>query len=170
MTHRDTTFSQDVVAQNQHSMCVSLRHNIEITQEHHGEIVLDLNQSGHWVRGFEIVGGFVPFSVEKAVSPFSPVQPSLKTVMPGTVTYDSVADAAFFYLEYAPWFVSLDSSEQSALKKVSHSVNPTAIYGLDKLGGLVIVKVSLADVTGSMDQFLKLFRTGGAGGPPFPRP
>lgn len=99
----------------------------------------------------------MPFSVANAVFPFSPVDPSPNAAMPGTVTYDSEADAAFFYLQYNPSFAVLAPSEQTELKRVSHSVNPTAIYGLDKRGGLVWVKVSVADVAGSMDQFLKLF-------------
>jgi uncharacterized protein YuzE len=157
--HREATFSQDVVEQNEHSLCVLLRRNIDVMQERRGEIILDLNHSGNWVRGFEIVGGFVPFSVDKAVRPFNPVQPvSLNSDKSGTVTYDPEADAAFFYLQYAPWVASLSPSEQSQLESVSHSVNPTAIYGLDKSGGLVLVKIPLADVTGSTDQLLKLFR------------
>jgi hypothetical protein len=74
------------------------------------------------------------------------------------VTYDPEADAAFFYLEYDPNFARLAPSEQAELKKVSHCVSPTALYGLDNSAGLVWVKIPMADA-GPADRFLQLLRT-----------
>ena len=111
------------------------------------------------LRGIEIVGGFVPFSVARAVSPFNPVRPVFPNPPEaGTVTYDPEADAAFIYLEYDPSFAQLAPQAQGELKTVSHSVNPTATYGLDDQGGLVWVKIPIADVSGPVEQLLRLLR------------
>ncbi len=152
-------FSQRLVAESPNVVCVHLRDSVEAVEKKQGEIILDINRSGNWVRGFEVVGGFVPFSVAKAVTLFDPVRPGFHlTPKPGTVTYDPEADAAFFYLEYGSSFNVLGPSDQSALKVISHSINPMAIYGLDKVGGLIWVRIPVADVSGPADQFLSLLR------------
>lgn len=153
-----TTFSQRLLVESPDMVCVNLREDREAVQEKSGEVILDINRSGNWIRGFEIVGGFVPFSIAKAVSPFSPPRPVPPRIPePGTVTYDPDADAAFFYLEYDPAFDLMTPHDQAELKVVSHSVNPTGLYGLDELGGLVWVKIPIADA-GPADQFLSLLR------------
>jgi hypothetical protein len=152
-----TTFSQNLTVESPELIRVLLRHGLEAAQQKQGEVILDLNRSGNWVRGFEIVGGFVPFSVEKAVRPFEPVMPIPNVVVPGIVTYDPQADAAFFYLEYNPSFTGLTPNKQVELNVVSHSVSPTAIYGLDDFGGLVWVKIPIADLAPA-DRFLQLLR------------
>jgi|SRR5690348_4471734 len=153
-------FSQKLLLESQDFVRVYVRHNIEAVQQKRGETILDINRSGNWVRGFEIVGGFVSFSIAKAVSPFGPLRPGLGAPPePGTVTYDSEVDAAFFYLEYDPIFVQRAPSEQSELKVVSHCINPTALYGLDSSGGLVWVKIPIADA-GPAERFLQLLRRG----------
>ncbi|MFI5059046.1 MAG: hypothetical protein ACHQLQ_12740 [Candidatus Acidiferrales bacterium] len=151
-------FSQKVVAESTELVCVYLRNGVKAVQQKRGEIILNLNRSGNWVPGLEIVGGFVPFSIEKAVRPFEPVMPEPSARWPGTVTYDPQADAAFIYLEYDSRFAQLTPQEQVELKTVSYSVNPTATYGLDDQGGLVWVKIPVADLAGSVDQFLQLLR------------
>jgi uncharacterized protein YuzE len=152
-------FSQKVIAESSDIVGVYLRDSAEAVQQKQGETVLDINHFGNWVRGFEVVGGFVPFSVAKAVAPFNPVPPAFPgAVEPRTVTYDAEADAAFFYLEYSPRLTLLTPEEQANLKAVSLSVNPTATYGLDRLGGLVWIKIPVADLSGPADQFLQLLR------------
>lgn len=152
-------FSQKIAIEDPSLVCVRFREGVEPVVEKQGETILDLNRSGNWVRGIEIVGGFVPFSVARAVSPFNPVRPRFpKAPEPGIVTYDPEADAAFIYLEYDPSFAQLAPQAQAELKTVSHSVNPTATYGLDDQGGLVWVKIPIADVSGPPEQFLQLLR------------
>jgi len=154
-----TAFSQRLVLESPDLVCVHLRDGVEAVQQKQGEIILDINRSGNWVRGIEMVGGFVPFSIAKAVSPFDPVRATFPQIpATGTVTYDPEADAAFFYLEYDPNFTRLTPNEQAELEVISHSVNPTALYGLDDSGGLVWVKIPIADA-GPADQFLQLLRT-----------
>lgn len=158
MTIRRAAFAQKLLAESPDKICVCLREGAQAVQEKQGETVLDLNRSGNWIRGIEIVGGFVPFSVAKAVSPFNPRQPGFPVAPePGTVTYDPEADAAFIYLEYDQDFARLTSVEQAELRTVSHSMNPSATYGLDESGGLVWVKIPIADA-GPADRFLRLLR------------
>ena len=114
------TFSQKIVAEKPSLVVVRLREGVEVTVQKQGETILDLNRAGNWILGIEIVGGFVPFSVAKAVSPLNPVRPAFpKAPEPGTVTYDSEADAAFIYLEYDPTFNGLTPQAQAELKTVS---------------------------------------------------
>jgi len=151
-------FSQKLLAEVPERVCVYLREDVGAAQEKQGEVILDINRSGNWVRGFEMIGGFVPFSVANAVSPFHPVRPEPPRIPePRTVTYDPEADAAFFYLEYDPRFSRLTANGRAELQMISHSLNPTALYGLDGSGGLVWVKIPIADA-GPADQFLKLLR------------
>jgi|SRR5215470_71895 len=124
-----------------------------------GEAILDLNGFGNWVRGLEMLGGSVPFSLRKAVEPLGSM--SFKQPLqhePGTVTYDPEVDAAFIYLRYDAALDSLTAQEQIGLKTVSHSINPSVTYGLDLRGGLVCVGIPVADVTGSIEQFLRLLQ------------
>ena len=144
MTQR--VFSQKIMVESSSLVSVYLRETTESVSHKQGEVILDLNHSGSWVQGLEIVGGFVPFSVAKAISPFEPVRPTFPDApKPGTVTYDPEADAAFIFLEYDPSFAALTLQAQRKLKKVSHSVNPVATYGLDERGGLVWIKIPVAD-------------------------
>ena len=92
------------------------------------------------------------------MSPFNPVRPVFPNPPEaGTVTYDPEADAAFIYLEYDPSFAQLAPQEQAELNTVSHSVNPTATYGLDDQGGLVWVKIPVADLSVPVE-LLRLLR------------
>jgi len=137
---------------------LSMRQAVE---EKHGEIIFDVNERGNWVHGFEMVGGFVDFSVEKAVRPFKPKRPNFSEVHPRTafVTYDPDADAAFVYLNYTQSATKVPDDVWAELMTVSQGVNPSALYGLDADGGLVWVKIPIADVIGSLGQFLELVRT-----------
>ena len=154
------SFSQRIALEGSDAVRVHLSGGAEAVRQEQGEVVLDLNDLGNWVRGFEVIGGFVPFSVERAVSPFCPVRPAFPSVpMPGTVTYDPEADAAFVYLEYNASFNSLEPQKRTQLSAVSHSVNTTATYALDERGGLVWVRIPIADLSGTMDRLVELLRT-----------
>jgi uncharacterized protein YuzE len=160
MNHKSgPAFSQRIVIESPGVISVCFREGALPILRKQGETILDLNRLGNWVRGIEIVGGFVPFSVAEAVSPFNPVPPTFPEMPnPGTVTYDPDADAAFMYLEYDPDLAQLTPQSQGELKTVSHSVNPTATYGLDRQGGIVWIKIPVADITGTAEQFLRLLR------------
>lgn len=124
----------------------------EVASEHRGEIVVDLNLDGHWIRGFEVIGGIMDFSLSAATKPF------LSSRSGGLgVTYDEEADAAYFYLPYGRRFAKLRKDEQQAAEAYSHSVNPTGLYRFDAQGGLLGVIIPTADAVRSMDDFLFFF-------------
>ena len=124
----------------------------DVAVERRGEIIVDLNQDGHWIRGFEVVGGMMDFSLSAATKPF-------RSLRSGTlkVTYDQEADAAYFYLPYGRRFNKLRKVEQEAAETYSHSVNPTGLYRFDTQGGLLGVVIPTADAVRSVDDFLFFF-------------
>jgi hypothetical protein len=140
-----------IVADPSGNVRVQLR-NGEVAAERRGEVIIDLNNDGHWIRGFEVVGGMMDFSLKAATKPFlSSRQGGLK------VTYDDEADAAFFYIPYGRRFTKLRKDEQQSAETYSHSVNPTGLYRFDGQGGLLEVVIPTADAVRSVDDFLFYF-------------
>jgi uncharacterized protein YuzE len=124
----------------------------QVAVERRGEIIIDLNHEGHWVRGFEVIGGIMDFSLKAATRPF------LSGKLDGLrVTYDEGADAAYFYLPYGRRFTKLRRDEQQSAETYSHSVNPTGSYRFDALNGLVSVLIPTADAVKNVDDFLFFF-------------
>jgi uncharacterized protein YuzE len=123
----------------------------EVAVERQGEIIVDLNHDGHWIRGFEVIGG-MDFSLSAATKSF------LSSSLGGLrVTYDGEADAAFFYLPYGRRFTKLPKEEQQSAETYSHSVNPTGLYRFDAHGGLLSVVIPTADAVKNVDDFLFFF-------------
>lgn len=123
-----------------------------VALERRGEIIVDLNHDGHWIRGFEVIGGMMDFSLRAATKPLlSSRLGELK------VTYDEEADAAYFYLPYGRRFMKLRMDEQQSAEIYSHSVNPTGLYRFDAQGGLLSVVIPTADAVKSVDDFLFFF-------------
>ena len=140
-----------IVADAGGSVHVQLR-NGEVAVERRGEIIVDLNHDGHWIRGFEVIGGMMDFSLSAATRPF------LYSKLGGLkVTYDEEADAAYFYLPYNRRFTKLRRDEQQSAETYSHSVNPTGIYRFDAQGGLLSVVIPTADAVKSVEDFLFFF-------------
>jgi hypothetical protein len=121
-----------------------------VAVERRGEIIVDFNRDGHWIRGFEVIGGMVDFSVFAATRPFPSSNPDGLRVV-----YDGDADAAYFFLPYGPRFTSLSSEEQKAAQTYSHSINPEALLRFDQEGGLLSVVIPTAGA--AVDDFLFFF-------------
>jgi|SRR5579884_1517574 len=110
-----------IVADASGNVLVQLRDG-EAAVERRGEIIVDLNHDGHWIRGFEVIGGMMDFSLSAATKPF------LSSRLGGLrVTYDEEADAAYFYLPYNRRFTKLSQHERQSAETYSHSVNPTGL-------------------------------------------
>lgn len=140
-----------IVADPSGNVRVQLR-NGEIAAERRGEVVVDLNHDGHWIRGFEVVGGMMDFSLKAATKPLlSSRQGGLK------VTYDEEADAAFFYIPYGRRFTKLPKDEQQSAETYSHSFNPAGLYRFDAQDGLLEVVIPAADAVRNVDDFLFYF-------------
>jgi hypothetical protein len=133
------------------NVLVQLR-NGHVSVERSGEIIIDLNHEGHWIRGFEVIGGMMGFSLKAVTKPF------LASKLDGLrVTYDEEADAAYFYLPYGRRFTTLRRDEQQSAETYSHSVNPTGLYRFDTQGGLISVVIPTADAVKNVDDFLFFF-------------
>jgi hypothetical protein len=61
------------ISQDRQYILIALSNDRQAVQEKKGEILLPLNEAGNLISGFEMVGGFVDFSVAKATEPFNPV-------------------------------------------------------------------------------------------------
>jgi hypothetical protein len=140
-----------IVANPSGNVLVQLRDG-QVAVERRGEIIIDLNHEGHWIRGFEVIGGMMGFSLKAATKPF------LSGKLSGLrVTYDEEADAAYFYLPYGRRFAKLRRDEQQSAETYSHSVNPTGLYRFDAQDGLVSVVIPTADAVKNVDDFLFFF-------------
>jgi hypothetical protein len=140
-----------IVADASGNVLVQLRAG-EVAVERRGEIIVDLNHDGHWIRGFEVIGGMKDFSLSAAAKPFLYSKPGGLSV-----TYDEEADAAYFYLPYNRRFTKLGRDEQQSAETYSHSVNPTGLYRFDAQGGLLSVVIPTADEVKSVEDFLFFF-------------
>lgn len=126
--------------------------DVEVAIERRGEIVVDLNLEGHWIRGFEVIGGMMDFSLKIATSPFLSAKPGGLTV-----TYDNEADAAYFGIRYGSRFAKLSQQERQFAETYSYSVNPTGLYRFDVRGGMVSVVIPTADLVRNVEDFLFFF-------------
>jgi uncharacterized protein YuzE len=133
------------------NVLVQLR-DAEVVVERRGEIIIDLNHEGHWIRGFEVIGGMMNFSLKVATKPF------LSKKSNGfRVTYDPEADAAYFYLDYGGRFQRLGPDAQRSAEQYAHSINPAGSYRFDAQDGLVSVIIPTADAVKSVEDFLFFF-------------
>jgi uncharacterized protein YuzE len=118
----------------------------ETATEVDDEVILDVDHSGHWIRGIEIIGG-VAFDLARAVRPFNPKRP--REAGRHGVSYDADANAAFFYIEMRPLHAGSAAT-------YSHSITPPARFGLDKQGGLIWISFSSKEGNESVEDFLAL--------------
>ena len=139
-----------IVADSTGNLHVYLRDG-EVAVERRGEIIVDLNRDGHWIRGFEVIGGMVDFSVFAASQPFPASNPGGLRVV-----YDGDANAAYFFLPYGPRFTNLTQEEQKAAQTYSHSINPDSLLRFDAQGGLLSLVIP-TDAVKNLDDFLFFF-------------
>ena len=123
----------------------------EVAVDRRGEVIIDLNRDGHWIRGFEIIGGMVDFSVFAACQPFPASNPGGLRVV-----YDGDANAAYFFLPYGPRYTNLPPGEQQAAQTYSHSINPESVLRFDAQGGLLSVVIP-AGAVNNLSDFLFFF-------------
>ncbi len=125
-----------------------------IASEVRGDVLADLNESGNWVRGLEVLGSRNQPTLQKSLSHLAG-KVSIEGVR---VTYDPEADAGFVYLPYAPSEkVQRAIQENPLLTKVSYSVeDDSAVLGLAADRSLVLIrfKVPLSE---PLDRFMELF-------------
>src|SRR2546427_832243 len=153
---------QKILVEKGDEVVLLLRPDAQVTQQKVGEAILDANQFGNWVGGLELLSVFLDFSLEKAVRPFGPVPISLNTSYPpGTVTYerDDGDEMVYIYVLYDEAVRSLPHAERARLLKIDHQIeNPHCRFGLDCEGGLVYVRLPMADLSSPPETLLALLK------------
>jgi hypothetical protein len=126
--------------------------DVEIVRDEPGEVIIDLNGRGNWIRGIEAIGGMPGISLRCGMLPF------LNKRSVGLVaTYDGEADAAYFRLQYGARFNAMSPRQREALTAYSHPINPTGIYSLDAEGGIASIMFSVSDAVENIQGFLMFF-------------
>ena len=153
---------QKILVEKGDEVLLLLRPDVQVTEQKVGEAILDVNQFGNWIGGLELLSVFLNFSLEKAVRPFDPVPISLGTSDPtGTVTYekDDGDEMVYIYMLYDDNVCSLPHQERALLLKIDHQIeNPHCRFGLDSEGGLVYVRLPMADLSSPPETLLALLR------------
>jgi len=128
-----------------------------VMHEFTGDVIADVNKKGNWIRGLELLGSGMRFSLQQVLSSFSRGSQPQNDL---TATYDEDADAGFLYLPYAsPNSVERDHRSDPSLLKSSHSVeDEKALFGLDADKTLVFIRFMIPP-TERLEDFIQLFRT-----------
>jgi hypothetical protein len=134
-----------------------------VVHEFTGDVLADVNRMGNWIRGLELLGSGLRFSLERALSSLAP-QPSAVSVQNPqsklTVTYDEDANAGYLYLPYAsPASVEQDRQSNPLLLKSSYTVeDDRAMFGLAADKTLVFIRFKVPS-TEDVEKFVQLFRS-----------
>jgi hypothetical protein len=137
--------------------------DVPIAYEFTGDVIADVNRMGNWIRGLELLGSGIQFSLQQALAPLAPESSGASVQHPQsklTVTYDEEADAGFLYLPYAsPSSIEQDHQANPLLLKSSYSVeDEKATFGLAADRALVSIRF-VVPPTEQMDNFMHLFRS-----------
>lgn len=132
-----------------------------VVRQFSGEVLADVNRNGNWIRGLELLGSGIPFSLQRALSSLAPQFRSSpgphKTL---NVTYDEDANAAFLYLPYAsPLDIERQGRTMPLLLKTSYTIgDENALFGLSADKTLVFIRFKIPS-SENQEKFLELFQT-----------
>lgn len=132
-----------------------------VEHEFTGDVVADVNRLGNWIRGLELLGSGLSFSLQKALASFAPELSAASVQQPQsklTVTYDEDANAGFLYLPYpSPATVERELRSDPLLLKCSRSIeDDEARFGLAADKSLVSIRFAVPS-SEQLDTFLQLF-------------
>ena len=142
-----------------------------VEYEFTGDVIADVNGTGNWIRGLELLGSGSRFSLGEALRTLNPEHlgairgPESEL----RVTYDPEADAAYLYLPYAS---SLELEREHVSNpgpfKSAYSVeDDEAMVGLAPNKSLVVIRfrVPPAERIEDFVRFFKPAKQNGAGAP-----
>jgi hypothetical protein len=129
--------------------------------EFSADVIADVNNTGNWIYGIELLGSGLQFSLERALASFAPEKTSgsVRRIQNKlTVTYDEDANAGFLYLPYAsPASIEQEAQSNPLLLKSSYSIeDDKATMGLAADKTLVFVRFVIP-AREKMETFLRLF-------------
>ena len=132
-----------------------------IVHQFAGEVIADVNRLGNWVRGLEVIGSGLPFSLELALASLSPQHSVGSVPCPQdtlTVTYDEDANAGFLYLPYAsPLTIEQRHKVERFLLKSSYTLSdPEASFGLAADKSLIFIRFAIPSAE-DPEKFTQLF-------------
>lgn len=132
-----------------------------VAQEYVGEVIADVNRTGNWIRGLELLGSGLQFSLEQALSYLAP-QPSAVSVRTPqdklTVTYDEDANAGYLYLPYmSPANIEKEAHSNPFLLKSSYTVDDDhAKFGLTTDMTLALIRFTIPPAEDA-EKFVQFF-------------
>ena len=134
-----------------------------VIREYLGDVLADVNRMGNWIKGLELLGSGLEFSLERALSSLAP-QPSAASVRTPqdklTVTYDEDANGGYLYLPYtAPASIETDAQSNPLLLKSSYTIeDEKARFGLSTDKTLVSIRFTVPPAE-DLEKFVKFFRS-----------
>jgi hypothetical protein len=132
-----------------------------VAHQFSGEVLADVNRNGNWVRGLEVFGSGIQFSLQHALSSLRPQPRSTRVFQDHlTVTYDEDANAGFLYLPYAA-SAAIERKLQAVplLLKTSYTVaDQKAVFGLSTDNILVSIRFKIPPDQ-NPETFLELYQT-----------
>lgn len=129
-----------------------------VEYEFTGDVLADVNGTGNWVRGLELLGSGSRFSLEDALRSLDPERPgAVRELQPELrVTYDPEADAAYLYLPYAE--LGREHASNPSMLKSAYSVeDDEATFGLAPNKSLVVIRFRVPR-TERMEDFVRFFK------------
>lgn len=132
-----------------------------VVHQFFGEVIADVNRFGNWVRGLEVIGSGLPFSLDRALASLAPRSSAGSVPYPQdklTVTYDEDANASFLYLPYASpkTIIERHKAEPLLLKSSYTLTDQEANFGLAGDKSLVFIRFSIPP-TEDPKKFMQLF-------------
>lgn len=132
-----------------------------VAHEFTGEVLADVNGMGNWIRGLELLGSGLQFSLERALASLAPQRTAVSVQTPQdklTVTYDEDANAGYLYLPYAyPSSLKEDAKSNPLLLKYSYTVgDDNARFRLAADKTLISISFTIPR-TEDPDKFVHLF-------------
>lgn len=132
-----------------------------VKYEFTGDVIADVNGTGNWVRGLELLGSGSRVSLEDALRTLNPELPSaVREQRPELrVTYDPEADAAYLYLPYAssPEVERAQASNPGMFKSAYSVEDDAATFGLAPDKSLVVIRFKVPR-TERVEDFVRFFR------------
>lgn len=134
--------------------------NVPAEYEFSGDVIVDVNRLGNWIRGLEVLGSGAGFSLKQALAslPLAPSAASVRQPQSSiAATYDEEADAAFLYIPYAfPDSIEGELRSNPLLLKSSYSIeDEQAKFGLAADKTLVFIRFKVPE-TEHFEEFLRL--------------
>lgn len=132
-----------------------------VEHEFTGDVIADVNGTGNWIRGLELLGSGSRFSLGEILRTLNPERPgSIRGPQSELrVTYDPEADAAYLYLPYAsPLELEREQVSNPGMFKSAHSVeDDEAIFGIAPNKSLVAIRFKVPQ-TERIENFVRFFR------------